>query len=130
MMTHLWNADNRDGTYSNPVLYTDYSDPDAIRVGQDYYLVASSFCNTPGIPVLHSHDLVNWELINYVLEKLPEERYQRPIHGCGVWAPSIRYHDGVYYVCFPMPDEGIFMIMTEEPRGSWTASKNICPGAG
>ena len=130
MKTHLWNADNRDGTYSNPVLYTDYSDPDAIRVGQDYYLVASSFCNTPGIPVLHSHDLVNWELINYVLEKLPEERYQRPIHGCGVWAPSIRYHDGVYYVCFPMPDEGIFMSMTEEPRGSWTAPKNICPGAG
>ncbi len=130
MKTKIWNADNGDGTYSNPILYTDYSDPDAIRVGEDYYMVASSFCNVPGIPVLHSKDLVNWELINYVVKELPEKRYDRPIHGCGVWAPSIRYHEGTYYVCFPMPDEGIFMSTTKDPYGDWSEPINIRPGAG
>ena len=103
----MWIADNGDGTYSNPILYTDYSDPDAIRVGEDYFLVASSFCNAPAVPLLHSKDLVNWKVINYCMEKLPFSAlndYSRPIHGCGTWAPSIRFHDGVYYVFVPMPD--------------------------
>jgi beta-xylosidase len=116
--------------YKNPILYTDYSDPDAIRVGNDYFMIASSFSNAPGIPLLHSKDLVNWELINYILDEVPGERYKAPMHGCGVWAPSIRYHEGTYYVCFPMPDEGIFMCTTTNPFGKWSKPVNIRPGAG
>lgn len=119
----MWIADNGDGTYSNPILYTDYSDPDAIRVGEDFFMVASSFCNTPAVPLLHSRDLVNWKVINYCMEKLPFSAlndYDKPIHGCGTWAPSIRFHDGVYYVFVPMPDEGILMCRTEDPWGKWS----------
>ena len=67
----MWIADQGDGTYINPILYTDYSDPDAIRVGEDYFMIASSFCNTPAVPLLHSKDLVNWKVINYIIDKLP-----------------------------------------------------------
>lgn len=130
MAEFIWNADNGDGTYTNPILYADYSDPDAIRVGDDYFMVASSFCNAPGLPVLHSKDLVNWKVVNYVLNKIPEDRYRSPIHGCGVWAPSIRYHEGLYYVCFPMPDEGIYMSTAVDPFGEWSEPINIRPGAG
>lgn len=120
----MWIADRGDGTYRNPILYTDYSDPDVIRVGSDYYMIASSFSNTPAIPVLHSKDLVNWKLISYVLDRLPFDRYDEPCHSRGVWAPAIRYHDGLFYVCFPMPDEGIFMSTTEDPFKGW--SKPVC----
>lgn len=115
----MWIADNGDGTYSNPILYTDYSDPDAIRVGEDYFLVASSFCNTPAVPVLHSKDLVNWKVISYAMEKLPFAYYDKPVHGCGTWAPSIRYHEGSFYVFIPMPDEGIFMVKSSNPFEGW-----------
>ena len=84
----VWTADRRDGTYRNPILYADYSDLDAIRVGEDYFMIASSFCNTPAIPVLHSRDLVNWKVINYVAENIPLPGYDVPRHGCGVWAPA------------------------------------------
>ena len=77
-----WYSDNGDGTFTNPILYADYSDPDAIRVGEDFYLTASSFCNTPGLPVLHSKDLVNWKVISYALPNIPYERYKKPMHGC------------------------------------------------
>ncbi len=117
---NMWIADQGDGTYRNPILYTDYSDPDAIRVGEDYFLIASSFCNAPAVPLLHSKDLVNWKVINYVMEKLPFPRYDRPQHGCGAWAPSIRFHDGVYYVFVPFPDEGILMCKTTDPWGKWS----------
>ena len=116
----MWIADNGDGTYRNPVLYTDYSDPDAIRVGGDYFMVASSFCNSPAVPLLHSKDLVNWKVINYVVDRLPFPYYDQPMHGCGAWAPSIRFHDGTYYVFIPMPDEGIFMCKTTDPWGKWS----------
>ena len=106
--------------YSNPIIYADYSDPDAIRVGDDYYMTASSFSNVPGLPVLHSRDLVHWKLINYALKKIPEFRYREPMHGCGVWAPAIRYHEGLFYICFPMPDEGIYMITAKDPAGEWS----------
>lgn len=114
-MKKMWIADNGDGTYSNPILYTDYSDPDAIRVGEDYFMVASSFCNAPSVPVLHSKDLVNWRVIGYAMEKLPFDTYDKPLHGCGAWAPAIRYHEGVFYVFIPMPDEGIFMAKSRNP---------------
>ena len=116
--------------YTNPIIYIDYSDPDAIRVGEDYYMVASSFSNTPGLPLLHSKDMVNWELINYCVENIPDDNYRNAKHGCGVWAPSIRYHEGTYYVCFPMPDEGIYMTTTTDPYGKWSEPVNIRPGAG
>lgn len=116
----MWIADNGDGTYTNPILYTDYSDPDAIRVGEDYFMIASSFCNTPAVPLLHSKDLVNWKVVNYCIDKLPFERYDTPQHGDGAWAPSIRYHEGTFYVFVPFPDEGIMMVKTKDPFGEWS----------
>lgn len=126
----MWMADLGNGNYKNPILYADYSDPDAIRVGEDFFMIASSFSNAPGLPLLHSKDLVNWKVVNYILPKIPEFRYRNPIHGCGVWAPAIRYHEGTYYVCFPMPDEGIYMTTAKDPFGKWTEPVNIRPGAG
>ena len=120
----VWLADKGDGTYVNPVLYADYSDPDAIRVGDDYFMISSSFCNTPAIPVLHSKDLVNWKVVSYVLEQLPFTAYDVPAHGRGVWAPAIRYHAGTYYVMFPMSDEGIYVSKTTNPFGTW--SELVC----
>lgn len=120
----MWIADKGDGTYRNPILYTDYSDPDVIRVDDDYFMIASSFSNAPAIPILHSKDLVNWELINYVLDKLPFSKYDQPCHSRGVWAPAIRYHEGLFYVCFPMPDEGVFMSTASDPYGKW--SEPVC----
>lgn len=131
MMTgNIWNADLGNGNFRNPILYADYSDPDAIRVGEDYFMVASSFSNAPGLPLLHSKDLVNWKVVNYIIDKIPEDRYDAAVHGCGVWAPSIRYHQGTYYVCFPMPDEGIYMSTATDPFGKWSQPVNIRPGAG
>lgn len=130
MKTTMWNADLGNGMYKNPILYADYSDPDACRAGEDYFMIASSFCNAPGLPVLHSKDLVNWKVINYILPKVPEERYDKPVHGCGVWAPAIRYHEGTFFACFPMPDEGIYMSTTKDPFGTWSEPVNIRPGAG
>ena len=126
----MWLADLGNGNYRNPILYADYSDPDAIRVSDDYFMISSSFCNAPAMPLLHSKDLVNWKVVNYVLDKVPEFRYRNPIHGCGVWAPSIRYHEGTFYVCFPMPDEGIYMTTAKDPFGKWSEPVNIRPGAG
>ena len=60
----VWVADQGDGTYKNPILYADYSDPDVVRVGDDYFMTASSFNCAPGLPILHSKDMVNWKLIN------------------------------------------------------------------
>lgn len=125
-----YRSDRGDGTYQNPVLYGDYSDPDVIRSGDDYYLISSSFSNAPAIPILHSYDLVNWKLINYVCAGIPAYRYINPIHGSGVWAPSIRYHDGFFYVYFPMPDEGIYVSRAKDPAGTWTDPVNILPEAG
>jgi beta-xylosidase len=85
------------------------SDPDIERAGDDFYLIASSFNRSPGLPVLHSKDLVNWSLISYVVDRLPYESYDRPRHAEGIWAPGIRYHDGKFWVFVSTPDEGIFM---------------------
>ena len=126
----MWNADLGNGSYRNPILWADYSDPDVIRVGGDYFMTASSFCNAPGLPLLHSRDLINWKVVNYIINEIPEERYREPMHGCGVWAPAIRYHEGTYFVCFPMPDEGIYMCTATDPFGGWSKPVNIRPGAG
>ncbi|RPI06092.1 MAG: glycoside hydrolase, partial [Ignavibacteriae bacterium] len=95
-----WVADCGDGTYINPVIFADYSDPDVIRVEDDFYMVSSSFNCTPVIPVLHSKDLVNWTIIGHVSENLPSPVFGVPQHGKGCWAPSIRFHDGEFYVFY------------------------------
>ncbi len=125
-----WIADNGDGTYTNPILYTDYSDPDVCRVGEDYFMTASSFCNAPGLPVLHSKDLVNWKVISYAVDKVPGEQYNVPLHGCGVWAPAIRYHEGEFIIFFPMPDEGIYVVKTKDPWGTWDEPTCLFSGKG
>lgn len=115
--------------YQNPILNGDYSDPDVIRVGQDYYMISSSFTYVPGIPLLHSRDLVHWEIINYVVQQhIPFSRYDQPVHKCGTWAPSIRYHQGRFYVYVCLPDEGLFAYTAADPRGEWTCHyvKDVC----
>ena len=124
-MKTLWIADLGNGDYQNPILYADYSDPDVIRVGSDFYMVASSFNFMPGLPVLHSKDLVNWEVISYVVERLPFANYDQPEYGKGVWAPSIRYHDGKFWVFFATPDEGIFMSTSTDPNKGWEALTHV-----
>jgi beta-xylosidase len=121
-VSKVWVADRGDGTYKNPVLYADYSDPDAIRVGQDFYLTASSFNAVPGLPILHSGDLVNWELIGHVFDQQPPlDVFRKPQHGNGAWAPAIRYHNGEFYVYWPDPDFGIYMAKARTAAGPWSA---------
>lgn len=134
-------------TYSNPILYADYSDPDVIRVGSEYYMVASSFHFSPGIPVLKSSDLVHWTIIGHVLPRLPfgplydmpgphtlTDKISKPIGGTkyasGVWAPAIRHHNGLFYVYWATPDEGIFMSTARDPAGPWTAPVTVVESAG
>ncbi|MCH5326438.1 MAG: glycoside hydrolase 43 family protein [Duncaniella sp.] len=112
-------------TYTNPIIHADFSDPDLIRVGDDYWMVASSFTAMPGIPVLHSRNLVDWEIVSYVYETLPFGPYDRPSHGQGSWAPSIRYNEGKYYVYFCTPDEGLFVAVATDPRGPWQLSQMV-----
>jgi len=124
--------------YTNPVLFADYSDPDVIRVGRDYYMVASSFHFSPGIPVLKSPDLVHWRIIGHVLPRLSfaaeydmiapftlTDATRRPTgpglrYAGGVWAPAIRHHGSRFYVYWPTPDEGIFMSTAADPAGPWS----------
>ena len=130
-ISNVWVADNGDGTYKNPILHSDYSDPDAVRVGDDFYMTASSFNCVPGLPVLHSKDLVNWELINYALPKQPPfDVFDKPQHGNGVWAPCIRYHEGEYYIYYPDPDFGIYMTKAEDPAGQWSEPVLVRGGKG
>jgi beta-xylosidase len=126
-----WIPDCGDGTYRNPVLFADYSDPDAIRVGDDFYLVASSFHATPGLPILHSKDLVNWTIINHALPRqLPVDHYSVPRHGEGVWAPAIRHHDGKFWITYPDPDFGIYFTTAKDPAGEWTPPVLVKAGKG
>lgn len=130
-VSKTWISDLGNRKYKNPVLYADYSDPDVCRVGNDYYLTASSFNCVPGLPILHSNDLVNWELLNYAIQKLnPEDFFSAPQHGNGVWAPSIRFHNGEFYIFYGDPDFGIYMTKTENPLGKWSEPKLVKPGKG
>lgn len=128
--TAPWVPDQGDGTYRNPVLYADYSDPDVIRVGEDYYLTASSFNCTPGLPILHSKDLVNWTIINHAVKNLPHPRFGDVQPGHGVWAPSIRHHAGKFWIVFPMPDEGLYVTTAVDPAGEWSEPHLLLPGKG
>lgn len=130
-VSQVWNPDNGNGTFTNPVINADYSDPDVIAVGEDYYLTASSFNCIPGLPVLHSKDLVNWEIIGHALTKLtPESEFDKPSHGNGVWAPCISYHDGTFYIYWGDPDYGVFMVKTKDPAGKWDDPVCVIPGKG
>lgn len=129
--SEVWCPDNGDGTYTNPVINADYSDPDVCVVGEDYYLTASSFNCTPGLPILHSKDLVNWEIIGHALKNIePASVYNMPSHGNGVWAPSIRYHNGEFYIYWGDPDYGVFMVKTKNPAGEWEKPVCVIPGPG
>jgi len=105
--------------YSNPIIFSDYSDPDVIRVNDAFSLISSSFINTPGIPVLHSTDLVHWQIIGHAVDNLPDNGYDLPQPGKGIWAPSLRYHNGEYYIYYGDPDLGIFLIKSKNPAGRW-----------
>lgn len=116
--------------YKNPVILSDYSDPDVIRVGEDFYMVASSFNYTPGVPVLHSRNLVEWELVGYVFDELPFGRFNKVCAGDGAWAPSIRFHGGKYYCVIPFPDEGIYVSESVDPCGKWSPLRPLVKGSG
>lgn len=129
--SEVWCPDNGDGTYTNPVIDADYSDPDVCVVGDDYYMTASSFNCIPGLPILHSKDLVNWEIIGHALEELtPKEEFDNPSHGNGVWAPSIRYHKGTFYIYWGDPDHGVFRVTAKDPAGPWTKPLCVIEGKG
>lgn len=129
--SEVWVSDEGNGMYRNPVLHADYSDPDVCVVGEDYFLTASSFNCTSGLPILHSKDLVNWKIVNYALKKVePVEYYNEARHGKGVWAPSIRFHEGMYYIYWGDPDFGIFMVKTRDPYGEWDKPVLVKAGKG
>jgi beta-xylosidase len=110
-----------DDTYTNPIIDADYSDPDVIRVGDDFYLTASSFNSVPGLPILHSKDLVNWKIIGHALQSLPpQDVFAKPQHGNGVWAPAIRYHHDEFYIFYGDPDFGIYMVKARNAAGPWS----------
>jgi len=138
--SQVWSPDNGNGTFTNPVINADYSDPDVCvgPSGEDYYMTASSFQCTPGLPILHSRDLVNWEIVGYALNNLYEgdckltAHFNTPQHGNGVWAPSIRYHEGQYYIYWGDPDFGVYMVKTKngDPAGEWEAPYCVIRGKG
>ncbi|HSJ66536.1 MAG TPA: glycoside hydrolase 43 family protein, partial [Anditalea sp.] len=130
-VSQVWTADQGDGTYINPIIHADYSDPDVVRVGEDFYMTASSFNAIPGLPILHSKDMVNWNLVGYALDRqVPVEHFQKPQHGNGVWAPAIRFHEGEYYIYWGDPDFGIYMVKTKDPAGQWEAPVLVEEGKG
>ena len=127
---HPWTPDQGDGTYCNPIIHADYSDPDVIRVGNDFYMTASSFNCTPGLPILHSYDLVNWTIINHAIKNLPHPRYTEVQPGCGIWAPSLRFYAGKFWIFFPTPDEGIYVTTANHPVEKWSAPHLVQAGKG
>lgn len=138
--SNTWNPNVGKDKYRNPIIDADYSDPDICRVGNDYYMTSSSFACFPGLQVLHSTDLVNWEIINAAIlddyPVLPEYKgtdidWKKKIqHGNYVWAPSIRYHKGWFYIYCGDPDQGLFMTRTRDPRGKWSPVRWVMKGKG
>jgi len=106
--------------YQNPIIHADFADPDVIRQGDDFWMVASSFHLLPGLPLLHSRDLVHWKIVNHIVKTLPSPEYDTPQPGKGVWAPAIRFHNGRYWVFYSLPDEGIYVSHADDPLGEWS----------
>ncbi|KQC01255.1 glycoside hydrolase 43 family protein [Pedobacter sp. Hv1] len=130
-ISKVWVADLGNGKYKNPVLDADYSDPDAIRVGDDFYMVSSSFDAVPGLPILHSKDLVNWTIIGHALKRQPPfEHFSKTQHGNGVWAPAIRFYKGEFYIYYPDPDFGIYLTKAKNAAGPWSEPVLVEAGKG
>lgn len=130
-ISEVWSPDSGNGKYKNPVLYADYSDPDVCYANGYYYMVASSFNCAPGLPVLRSEDMVNWEIVNHAIYKLPPyDHFDSPRIGCGIWAPAIRYHNGNFYICYGDPDYGIYMLKANEAEGTWSKPILVKSGKG
>jgi beta-xylosidase len=119
-----WTPDNGNGTYTNPLFYEEFSDPDLIRVGEDFYLTGTTMHSMPGLPVLQSRDLVNWKLLGYAMQRLdlgPEFRLEdgKNVYGQGLWAPSFRYHDGTFYIFSNVNKHTTQVFSAQDPAGPW-----------
>ena len=120
-----WTADNGNGTYTNPLFYDEFSDPDIIRVGDDYYLAGTTMHTVPGLVILHSKDLVNWENISYCFDRFDFDddafslKNHKEIYGQGVWAPAIRYANGQFYVFTNINGKGLQCYTSKDIRGPW-----------
>lgn len=126
-----WTSDNGNGTYSNPLFYEEFEDPDIIRVGADYYLAGTTMHMNPAVQIMHSKDLVNWELIGYCMDRLdlgPEYRLEggRSIYGQGIWAPCIRHHNGMFYIFTNVNGVGLLVFRSPSIHGPW--ERNQLPG--
>ena len=124
-LAQTWTADNGNGTYTNPLFFDEFSDPDLIRVGSDFYLTGTTMHSMPGLPVLHSRDLVNWTFLAYALDKLdlgPSFRLEdgKNEYGRGIWAPCFRYHNGVFYIFSNVNGQTTQLFQARNPRGPWT----------
>ena len=124
-----WIADNGNGTFTNPLFYDEFSDPDLIRVGDDYYLTGTTMHTMPGLPVLHSKDLVNWTFLTYAVNKLdfgPAYRLEeeKDIYGQGIWAPCLRYHNGMFYIFSNVNRQTTQLFSAADPRGPWKQSSD------
>lgn len=130
-ISKVWVSDLGNGSYKNPVLHADYSDPDVVRVGDDFYMTASSFDAVPGLPILHSKDFVNWTIIGHALkQQVPIEHFSKTQHGNGVWAPAIRYHQNEFYIYYPDPDFGIYVTKAKNSKGPWSEPVMVESGKG
>ena len=120
-----WSADNGNGTYTNPLFYDEFSDPDIIRVGEDYYLAGTTMHSVPGLVVLHSKDLVNWEFSSYCFDRFDDSddfnlRNGKEAYGQGIWAPAIRYHNGKFYIFSNINGHGLQVFISDNAKGPWT----------
>ncbi len=122
-----WSADNGNGTYTNPLFYDEFSDPDLIRVGDWFYMTGTTMHAVPGLPLLRSRDLVNWEFVSYAMPSFPEgPEYRleqgRDLYGQGIWAPVLRHHDGRFHIFSNINERGLHVFTAVDPAGPWTHS--------
>ena len=120
-----WTADNGNGTFSNPLFYDEFSDCDLIRVGKDFYLTGTTMHSMPGLPILHSRDLVNWRFLAYALDTLdlgPAFRLDegKRVYGQGIWAPSFRFHKGTFHIFSNVNGQTTQLFRATNPAGPWT----------
>ena len=123
-----WEADLGNGTYSNPLFYDEFSDPDLIRVGDWFYMTGTTMHAVPGLPVLRSRDLVNWEFVSYAMPSFPEGPEYRledgkDMYGQGIWAPVLRHHAGRFHIFANINGRGLQVFTATDPAGPWTHTK-------
>ena len=124
--TKSWTADNGNGTFTNPLFYDEFSDPDILRVGDDFYLAGTTMHTVPGLVILHSKDLVNWENISYCFDRFDFDdeafslKNHKEIYGQGIWAPCIRYANGQFYVFSNINGKGLQCYTAKDIKGPWT----------